>query len=50
MGLSTWENAPDGKVLRTDVSTLKNYLNSEELGSLGRIVNAWLDLASPLYG
>lgn len=45
MGLSTWENAPDGKVVRTDVSVAKNYLTSEELGSLGRIVNAWLDLA-----
>ena len=45
MGLSTWENAPDGKIVRTDVSVAKNYLTSEELGSLGRIVNAWLDLA-----
>ncbi len=45
MGLSTWENAPVGKVVRTDVSVAKNYLTSEELGSLGRIVNAWLDLA-----
>ncbi|MBN1165982.1 MAG: virulence RhuM family protein [Methanospirillaceae archaeon] len=45
MGLSTWENAPDGKIVRTDVSVAKNYLSSEELGSLGRIVNAWLDLA-----
>ena len=45
MGLFTWENAPIGKVVRTDVSVAKNYLTSEELGSLGRIVNAWLDLA-----
>ncbi len=45
MGLTTWENAPDEKVVRTDVSIAKNYLTSEELGSLGRIVNAWLDLA-----
>lgn len=45
MGLTTWENAPDGKVVRTDVSVAKNYLTSDELGSLGRIVNAWLDLA-----
>jgi hypothetical protein len=45
MGLSTWENSPDGKILRTDVTVAKNYLTSAELDSLGRIVNAWLDLA-----
>ncbi|KUK63718.1 MAG: hypothetical protein XD82_0156 [Methanoculleus marisnigri] len=45
MGLSTWEKAPDGKILKTDVSVAKNYLNATELESLGRIVNAWLDLA-----
>ena len=45
MGLNTWENAPEGKIVRTDVNVAKNYLTSEELGSLGRIVNAWLDLA-----
>jgi hypothetical protein len=45
MGLDTWEKAPDGKILRTDVSVAKNYLNATELESLGRIVNAWLDLA-----
>jgi len=45
MGLSTWEKSPDGKILRTDVVVAKNYLSSEELDSLGRIVNAWLDLA-----
>ncbi|HWQ63425.1 MAG TPA: virulence RhuM family protein [Methanospirillum sp.] len=45
MGLTTWENAPEGKVVRTDINIAKNYLTSEELGSLGRIVNAWLDLA-----
>ncbi|MCE5338869.1 MAG: virulence RhuM family protein [Methanomicrobiaceae archaeon] len=45
MGLGTWEKAPDGKILRTDVSVAKNYLNATELESLGRIVNAWLDLA-----
>ena len=45
MGLSTWENAPQGKILKTDVSIAKNYLTSEELNSLGRIVNAYLELA-----
>ena len=45
MGLKTWENAPEGKVLKSDVSVAKNYLDQEELGSLGRIVNAYLELA-----
>ena len=45
MGLTSWENAPEGKILKTDVSIAKNYLTSEELESLGRIVNAYLDLA-----
>lgn len=45
MGLSTWERAPDGKILKTDVSIAKNYLSKEELASLGRIVSAYLDLA-----
>ena len=45
MGLSTWENAPEGKILKTDVAVAKNYLNQEELESLGRIVNAYLELA-----
>ena len=45
MGLTSWENTPDGKILKTDVSIAKNYLSKEELESLGRIVNAYLDLA-----
>jgi len=45
MGLVSWENAPEGKVVRTDVAIAKNYLNQAELESLGRIVNAYLDLA-----
>jgi len=45
MGLSSWENSPDGKILKSDVSIAKNYLLKEELESLGRIVNAYLDLA-----
>jgi hypothetical protein len=45
MGLTSWEEAPDGKILKTDVSIAKNYLARDELESLGRIVNAYLDLA-----
>ncbi len=45
MGLTSWKNSPDGKILKTDVAIAKNYLNKEELESLGRIVNAYLDLA-----
>jgi hypothetical protein len=45
MGLTTWDNAPEGKILRTDVTVAKNYLSKDELDSLGRIVNAFLDLA-----
>lgn len=45
MGLTTWEKAPDGKIVKTDVSVAKNYLTKDELESLGRIVNAYLDLA-----
>ncbi len=45
MGLTSWKNSPDGKILKTDVSIAKNYLTKDELESLGRIVNAYLDLA-----
>lgn len=45
MGLTTWENAPDGKIVRTDVSVAKNYLKSVELDDMGRLVNAVLDIA-----
>jgi len=45
MGLTSWENSPSGKILKTDVVVGKNYLSKEELESLGRIVNAYLDLA-----
>ncbi len=45
MGLTTWEKAPDGKIVKIDVSVAKNYLKETELESLGRIVNAYLDLA-----
>jgi hypothetical protein len=45
MGLTSWEKSPGGKILKSDVSIAKNYLTKEELQSLGRIVNAYLDLA-----
>lgn len=45
MGLTTWENAPDGKIVRTDVSIAKNYLSKDEVETMGRIVSAFLDLA-----
>ena len=45
MGLTSWKKSPDGKILKTDVSIAKNYLQKEELESLGRIVSAYLDLA-----
>ncbi|MFY9099587.1 virulence RhuM family protein [Aliarcobacter cryaerophilus] len=45
MGLTSWDNTPDGKILKSDVTIAKNYLSREELESLGRVVNAFLDLA-----
>ena len=45
MGLTAWEKGPDGKILKSDVTVAKNYLSKKELDSLGRIVNAYLDLA-----
>lgn len=44
MGLTTWEKAP-GKILKTDVSVARDYLSKDELQALGRIINAYLDLA-----
>ncbi len=45
MGLTTWKNAPDGKIRKTDVSIAKNYLNEEELKNLNHIVTMYLDYA-----
>lgn len=45
MGLTTWENAPDGKILKADVSVAKNYLNPTEMRYLERIVTIYLDYA-----
>lgn len=45
MGLTTWENAPDGKIVKTDVSIDKNYLKEVELADMGQLVNGVLELA-----
>lgn len=45
MGLTSWERSPDGKILKSDVTIAKNYLTKDELESLGRIVNSFLDTA-----
>ena len=45
MGLTSWKNSPDGKILETDVIIAKNYLTKEELEQLELIVTAFLDLA-----
>ena len=48
MGLTTWENAPNGKIVKTDVSVAKNYLREKELEEMGRIVNVSLDMAESM--
>lgn len=48
MGLTTWENAPNGKIVKPDVSIAKNYLKASELEDMGRIVNSFLDLAEDM--
>lgn len=45
MGLTTLENAPDGKIVKSDVSIAKNYLNGVELEDMGKLVNSVLDMA-----
>lgn len=45
MGLTTWKNAPEGKIIKTDVSIAKNYLNEKELKNLDRFVTMYLDYA-----
>ena len=45
MGLKTWKQSPEGKILKSDVSIAKNYLNEEHIKALERIVTAYLDLA-----
>lgn len=45
MGLTSWEGSPDGKIMLSDTKVAKNYLSKEELDSLGRLVNSFLDIA-----
>ena len=45
MGLTTWENSPDGKILKSDVIIAKNYLNEKEIKNLNNLVNLFLDIA-----
>jgi hypothetical protein len=45
MGLTTWKTAPDGKIIKRDVSVAKNYLNERELSRLNRIVTMFIDYA-----
>lgn len=45
MGLTTWENSPEGKILKSDVVIAKNYLNEKEIKSLNSLVNLFLDIA-----
>lgn len=48
MGLTTWEDAPTGKVRKSDVTIAKNYLSEDELAQLSRMVSAYLDLAESM--
>jgi len=45
MGLTTWKNSPKGKVLKSDVSVAKNYLNESEVSKLNRLVTMFIDFA-----
>lgn len=45
MGLTTWKNSPEGKILKTDITVAKNYYNDQELNELNDIVNFYLDFA-----
>ena len=48
MGLSTWKDAPHGKIQKFDVVVVKNYLSEDEMAQLSRLVNAYLDLAEDM--
>ena len=45
MGLTNWDKSPDGKILKSDVSIAKNYLNEKEIKNLNNLVNLFLDIA-----
>ena len=44
MGLKSWKNAPDGKIVKTDVSIAKNYLEKDELAELNEIVTMYIPM------
>ena len=48
MGLTTWQDAPDGKIIKSDVTVAKNYLSEKELTQLNRMVTAYLDFAEDM--
>ena len=48
MGLTTWEAAPEGKIVKSDVSTAKNYLSDKEMSYMERIVSLYLDYAEQI--
>ncbi len=48
MGLTTWKDAPRGKIQKFDVSVAKNYLTEHEMAQLARLVNAYLDVAEDM--
>jgi len=45
MGLTTWKNSPDGKVLKSDVTIAKNYLDQKNINALNRLTTAYIDIA-----
>lgn len=45
MGLTNWDKSPDGKILKSDVSIAKNYLDEKEIKNLNNLVNLFLDIA-----
>ena len=45
MGLTTWKNAPDGRVIKSDVTIAKNYMSEQEVESLNLLSNAFIDMA-----
>lgn len=45
MGLTNWKQAPDGKILKSDIAVAKNYLSETHIKELNQIVSAYLDLA-----
>ena len=45
MGLTNWEKSPDGKILKSDITIAKNYLDEKEIKNLNNLVNLFLDIA-----